>query len=57
MPAAAQMFGETLPFTKLVEAMQSIMTKNLPLPSVMPQIIYMSVSGLILFVIGMLAYW
>ncbi len=57
MPAPAQVFGETLPFTKFVEAMQNTMTKNLPLSSIMPQIIYMLISGVILFAAGVLAYW
>jgi len=57
MPAPAQVFGEALPFTKFVEAMQNTMTKNLPLSSIMPQIIYMVISGVILFAAGVLAYW
>jgi ABC-2 type transport system permease protein len=56
MPEPAQIFGETLPFTKLVDAMQSIMTKNLPFEAVTPEIIYMTVSGLILFALGIIAY-
>ncbi len=57
MPVPAQVFGEALPFTKFVEAMQNTMTKNLPLSSIMPQIIYLTISGVILFVAGVLAYW
>ncbi len=57
MPAPAQVFGETLPFTKFVEAMQNTMTKNLPLSSILPQIIYMAISGVVLFSAGVLAYW
>ena len=56
MPESAQIFGEALPFTKLVYAMQDIMTKNLPLQAVMPEIIYMTISGLILFALGIIAY-
>jgi len=36
--------------------MQDIMTKNLPLEAVMPEIIYMTISGLILFTLGIIAY-
>jgi len=56
MPEPAQIFGEALPFTKLVYAMQEIMTKNLPLEAVMPEIIYLAISGLILFALGIIAY-
>lgn len=56
MPEPAQIFGEALPFTKLVNAMQGIMTKNLPLEAVMPEILYLTISGLILFVLGIIAY-
>jgi ABC-2 type transport system permease protein len=56
MPESAQIFGEALPFTKLVHAMQDSMTKNLPLEAVMPEIIYMTISGLILFTLGIIAY-
>ena len=56
MPKLAQIFGEALPFTKLVYAMQDIMTKNLPFEAVMPEIIYLTISGLILFVVGIIAY-
>ena len=57
MPRPAQIFGEALPFTKLVNAMQGIMTKNLPFEAVMPEILYLVVSGLILFALGIIAYW
>jgi len=56
MPAPAQMFGEALPFTKLVNAMQNIMTKNLPFGAVVPEMLYMTVAGLILFALGVIAY-
>jgi ABC-2 type transport system permease protein len=56
MPEPAQIFGEALPFTKLVNAMQGIMTKNLPFEAMMPEILYMTISGLILFTIGIIAY-
>jgi ABC-2 type transport system permease protein len=57
MPVPAQVFGETLPFTKFVEAMQDSMTKNLPLQSLMPQIVYVAISGIALFAAGITAYW
>jgi ABC-2 type transport system permease protein len=57
MPVPAQMFGEILPFTKFVEVMQGAMTKNLPISSLMPQIIYMTASGIVLFAAGIAAYW
>jgi ABC-type multidrug transport system permease subunit len=56
MPELAQLFGEALPFTKLVNAMQSIMTKNLPFDAIIPEILYMSISGVILFALGVIAY-
>jgi ABC-2 type transport system permease protein len=56
MPEAAQAFGEALPFTQLVSAMQDIMTRNLPFDAVIPEISYLAVSGLILFLIGTIAY-
>jgi len=56
MPAAAQAFGEALPFTKLVNAMQDIMTRNLAFDAVVPEILYLAVSGLILFLVGTIAY-
>ncbi len=56
MPAPAQMFGEALPFTKLVSAMQNIMTKNLPFEAVVPQMLYMTTAGLTLFTLGAIAY-
>jgi ABC-2 type transport system permease protein len=56
MPAAAQMFGEALPFTKMVDAMKAIMTRNLPFDAVVPELLYITVSGIILFIIGTIAY-
>jgi ABC-2 type transport system permease protein len=56
MPEAAQAFGNALPFTKLVNAMQDIMTRNLPFDAVIPEIVYLAVSGLILFLVGTIAY-
>ncbi len=56
MPEPAQIFGEALPFTKLVNAMQNIMTKNLPFETVIPEILYLTISGLILFFLGTIAY-
>jgi len=56
MPEDAQVFGNALPFTKLVNAMQDIMTRNLPFDAVIPEILYLAVSGLILFLVGTIAY-
>jgi ABC-2 type transport system permease protein len=56
MPAAAQAFGEALPFTKLVDAMKAIMTRNLPFDAVVPEFLYLTVSGLIFFALGTIAY-
>ena len=56
MPQAAQAFGNALPFTKLVNAMQDVMTRNLPFDAVISDIFYLAVSGLILFLIGTIAY-
>jgi ABC-2 type transport system permease protein len=56
MPQAAQDFGNALPFTKLVNAMQDVMTRNLPFDAVVPEILYLAVSGLILFALGTIAY-
>jgi ABC-2 type transport system permease protein len=56
MPQAAQDFGNALPFTKLVNAMQDVMTRNLPFDAVMPEMIYLAVSGVILFLMGTIAY-
>jgi ABC-2 type transport system permease protein len=56
MPKAAQDFGNALPFTKLVSAMQDVMTRNLPFDSVIPEMLYLAASGLILFTLGTIAY-
>jgi ABC-type multidrug transport system permease subunit len=56
MPEAAQAFGNALPFTKLVDAMQDVMTRNLPFDAVMPEMVYLAASGLILFLVGTIAY-
>ena len=56
MPEAAQAFGEAIPFTKLVNAMQDVMTRNLPFDAVVPEMLYLAVSGLILFALGTIAY-
>jgi ABC-2 type transport system permease protein len=56
MPEAAQAFGNALPFTKLVNAMQDVMTRNLPFDSVIPEMLYLAASGLILFTLGTIAY-
>jgi hypothetical protein len=56
MPEAAQAFGNALPFTKMVDAMTAIMTKNLPFESITSEILYLTISGVILFLIGAIAY-
>ena len=56
MPKAAQIFGEALPFTKLVDAMKAIMTRNLAVDAIIPELLYLTVSGIILFAIGTIAY-
>jgi ABC-2 type transport system permease protein len=56
MPKAAQDFGNALPFTKLVNAMQDVMTRNLPFDVVIPEMVYLAASGLILFTLGTIAY-
>ena len=56
IPEAARAFGEALPFTKVVDTMKAIMTRNLPFDAVIPEILYLTVSGLILFIIGTIAY-
>ena len=56
MPEAAQYFGELLPFTKLVDAMKDIMTKNLGFDAVVPEMTYLLISGVILFALGTIAY-
>jgi ABC-2 type transport system permease protein len=56
MPEAAQAFGNALPFTKLVNAMQDVMTRNLPFDAVIPEVLYLAASGLILFTLGTIAY-
>jgi hypothetical protein len=56
MPQAAQAFGQVLPFTKLVDAMKDIMTRNLSVDAVFPELLYLTVSGIILFALGTIAY-
>jgi ABC-2 type transport system permease protein len=56
MPEAARTFGNALPFTKLVDAMKAVMTRNLPVDAVMPELIYLTISGVILFALGTVAY-
>ena len=56
MPEAAQVFGNALPFTKMVNAMQDVMTRNLPFDAVVPEMLYLAASGLILFALGTIAY-
>ncbi|MGD9131199.1 MAG: ABC transporter permease [Candidatus Bathyarchaeota archaeon] len=56
MPEAAQAFGNALPFTKMVSAMQDVMTRNLPFDGVIPEMLYLAASGLILFALGTIAY-
>ena len=40
---------ELLKFTKLVDAMKDIITRNLPFVAIMPEILYLTASGLILY--------
>ncbi|MDG6223617.1 MAG: ABC transporter permease [Candidatus Bathyarchaeota archaeon] len=56
MPPAAQTFGQALPFTKMVDAMKAIMTRNLGVDVIFPELLYLTVSGIILFAIGTIAY-
>ena len=56
MPEAAQLFGKALPFTKLVDAMKAIMTRNLAVDAVVPELVYLTVSGIVLFALGTIAY-
>jgi ABC-2 type transport system permease protein len=56
MPEAAQVFGRALPFTKMVDAMTDIMTRNLGIDAIVPELLYLTVSGIILIVIGTIAY-
>ena len=56
MPKAAQLFGEALPFTQLVNAMKEIMTRNLSFDAIIPEFIYLTISGIILFSIGVIVY-
>jgi ABC-type multidrug transport system permease subunit len=56
MPRDAQIFGEALPFTKLVDAMKEIITRNLGVDAIIPELVYLTVSGIILFTIGTIAY-
>jgi hypothetical protein len=48
--------ARALPFTKMVDAMKAIMTRNLPFDAVMPEMVYLTVSGIILFIMGTIAY-
>ena len=45
-----------LPVHKFVDAMKTIMTTNLTFGTVIPEILYPTVSGLILFIIKTMAY-
>ena len=40
----------------MVDALKDIMTRNLPCDAVIPEMIYLTASGLILFTIGTIAY-
>jgi len=56
MPQAAQAFGQALPFTKLVDAMKDVMTRNLGVDAIFPELLYLTISGIILFALGTIAY-
>lgn len=56
MPEAVQVFCNALPFTKLVDAMQDIMTRNLPFDAVVLKMLYLAAPSLILFALGTIAY-
>jgi len=52
----APMVLTNLPSQKLFDAMKTIMTRNLTFDTEIPKILYLSVSGLIFFIIGTIAY-
>jgi ABC-2 type transport system permease protein len=56
MPEAAQVFGRALPFTKMVDAMTDIMTRNLGIDAIVPELLYLTVSGILLIALGTIAY-
>ena len=56
MPETARVFGEVLPLKKLVNNIKAIMTRNFPFDAIMREILYLTASGLILFIIGAIAY-
>ncbi|MCW4023257.1 MAG: ABC transporter permease [Candidatus Bathyarchaeota archaeon] len=56
MPQAAQAFGRALPFTKMVDAMTDIMTRNLGIEAILPELLYLTVSGIVLIALGTIAY-
>ncbi len=56
MPEAAQAFGKALPFTKLVDAMKDSMTRNLGIDAIYPELLYLTVSGIVLIALGTIAY-
>jgi len=56
LPPAAQNFANALPYTKYTLALQDIAVRGLGLLDVMDSIIYMTAFGVVLMVIGVLAY-
>ena len=48
MPEAAQVFGRVLAFTKMVDAMTDIMTRNLGIDAIFPELLYLTISGIVL---------
>ncbi|MFX1511983.1 MAG: ABC transporter permease [Promethearchaeota archaeon] len=57
LPEPAQRFGESLPFTKAVEAFQLIMAKNASFSMVQFQLLYVSLWSIGIFAIGIFCYW
>ncbi len=57
LPEPAQRFGESLPFTKSIEAFQLIMAKNASLSMILFQFWYVSVWCIGIFAIGTFSYW
>ena len=56
MPEAAQVFGRALAFTKMVDAMTDIMTRNLGIDAIFPELLYLTISGIVLIALETIAY-
>jgi ABC-2 type transport system permease protein len=56
MPEPVQVFGNLLPFTKFVAAMQKVMVRNMSVDAILGEIIYLTACGLIFLSLGVLAY-